>query len=88
MAQIARLNDPSSHGGYIISAANNTSADGIKIARVGDAHSCPITGHGTTAIISGSTTVKIEGKFVALQGISYTGCGAIISGGSPKANAT
>ena len=87
MSQIARLGDGSSHGGHIISSAAITFVNGIKVARVGDLHSCVLPGHGTTAITNGSTTVKVEGKFIALQGVSLAACGAIINTGSPNTNA-
>jgi uncharacterized Zn-binding protein involved in type VI secretion len=84
MAQqpVARLGDTSDHGGVIISAGSKYRCDGILAARVGDLHSCPIPGHGITAITTGSGRVRSEGKFVA--GItSATGCGARIITGSP-----
>ena len=82
--QVARLGDPSSHGGYILSVSTQHSYSGGKlIARVGDLHSCPIKGHGVTPIIATPATTKIvEGKQVACVG-SVTGCGAIITAGDP-----
>lgn len=86
MAGIARVGDTSSHGGTIISGASKTFVNGKQVARVGDMHSCPIAGHGTTAITSGSTTVFIEGAAVARIGDSI-GCGAVISTGSADVEA-
>jgi uncharacterized Zn-binding protein involved in type VI secretion len=83
MPRVARLGDPSSHGGVIVSSAARTEADGILIARVGDLHSCPIPGHGVTPIVTGSPTLIVEGKPAARVG-SVCGCGAVISDGSPK----
>ena len=84
MAQqaVARLGDTSDHGGVIISAGSKYRCDGILVARVGDLHSCPIPGHGVTAISTGSGKVKSEGQFVAAV-TSVVGCGATIITGSP-----
>ncbi len=80
--QIARLGDPSSHGGTIITSSNTVLADGIGIARQGDLHSCPIPGHGVTELFSDSVT-KVEGHSVIRVG-DTAGCGAVISSGSMK----
>jgi uncharacterized Zn-binding protein involved in type VI secretion len=80
---VARLNDTSSHGGTIISAAAKTKVEGQMVARVGDMHSCPIPGHGVTPILTGSPKFKCEGAAVARTG-STTGCGAVIIGGATK----
>lgn len=48
--------------------------------RIGDQIACPVSGHGTTTITSGSGTVKAEGIGVAYDGCS-TSCGAILTGG-------
>jgi len=82
MPKVARLGDPSDHGGVIISSSARTYADGILIARVGDLHDCPIPGHGVTPILTGSPNLEIEGKPAARVG-SVCGCGAVISNGSP-----
>ena len=74
---IARLGDGSSHGGRIVSAAVITTIDGVRVARVGDTHTCPIIGHGTTPIMSGSQVLSVEGARAALAG-SVCGCGAIV----------
>ncbi len=84
MAKIARLGDSSSHGGTIITAASRTYADSIPVARKGDLHSCPIPGHGVTAIVTGSPTVEVEGSPVARVG-DVAGCGAAITTGSERA---
>jgi uncharacterized Zn-binding protein involved in type VI secretion len=86
MALIARLGDSSSHGGTIITCAAVTKTEGILTARVGDLHTCPIPGHGVTAILSGSGNFKTEGKITAVSG-SQCGCGAIIIAGSTVSNA-
>jgi uncharacterized Zn-binding protein involved in type VI secretion len=81
MSSVARLGDSSDHGGSIISSATLTKVDGILVARVGDLHSCPLPGHGVTAITSGSNHFTCEGAVVAVVG-SVCGCGATISAGS------
>jgi uncharacterized Zn-binding protein involved in type VI secretion len=83
---VARLGDSSDHGGVIISAGTKMKCDGIFAARVTDLHSCPIPGHGITAITTGSSKVKSEGQYVAVVG-SSTGCGATITTGSPTTTA-
>lgn len=86
MAQVARLGDTSSHGGTIITSAEHVFANGIKVARIGDMHSCPIPEHGVTPIVTGSGSVFAEGAGVARIGDSV-GCGAVISSGSPDTEA-
>lgn len=79
---IARLGDPSNHGGVIISSASRTMVNGILVARMGDMHACPLPGHGITPIVTGSSKTLVEGKCIARMGDS-TGCGAVIAAGSP-----
>ena len=81
MPAVARLGDTSDHGGTIISSASKTTTDGLLTARVGDSHSCPIPGHGVTAILTGSSTFTCEGAIVAVVG-STCGCGATINSGA------
>jgi uncharacterized Zn-binding protein involved in type VI secretion len=51
-------------------------------ATLGDMHSCPIKGHGTTPIVSGSGSLTVNGKPTACVG-DTTGCGATIIEGAP-----
>jgi uncharacterized Zn-binding protein involved in type VI secretion len=85
MPAVARLGDASSHGGTIISASGNLTADGKGVARAGDQHSCPISGHGITAL-SSSSTVTNGGKSVVRVG-DTAACGAVINSGSPTVSA-
>jgi uncharacterized Zn-binding protein involved in type VI secretion len=78
---VARLGDTSDHGGTIISYGTKFRCDGILVARLGDAHSCPT--HGITSITTASPRVKSEGQYVAAI-TSVTGCGAVIITGSPS----
>ena len=75
--KVARLGDPSSHGGVIISSASLTNVEGQLVARVGDLHSCPIPGHGVTPIVNGSSNFICEGSIVAVD-TSVCGCGESI----------
>ena len=77
---VARLGDPGSHGGMIITGANSISVNGRQMARVGDTYACPI--HGNNPIASGVQNFLGEGKLVAHVG-SLTACGAVIISGSP-----
>lgn len=79
----ARMGDPSSHGGAIITGASKTMVNGIPAARMGDLHVCPIPYHGVTPIVSGSSDTIIEGKPSARVG-DVTACGAAIAAGSPN----
>ncbi len=81
-AAIARLGDNSDHSGQIISGAARTLVNGKPAARKGDLHSCPLEGHGVTPITSGSDRTIIEGQPAARVG-DRTGCGAVITSGSP-----
>lgn len=92
MSAVARLGDLIGHGtveGRIITAAIDTSADGIPIARVGDKAFCshPIAHgavHGLQTIITGSPGVTCEGAAVARVG-DLISCGAVIITGSTTA---
>ena len=57
---VIRLGDGSSHGGVVTSASSTVYAEGKLVARRGDSHSCPLDGHGTTAITTGSDNTYIE----------------------------
>jgi uncharacterized Zn-binding protein involved in type VI secretion len=84
MPKIARLGDPSSHGGTITSASTTVFADGIGVARSGDEHTCPT--HGKSALNSIVTATHANGRLVITVG-STAGCGAIITSGSEKTEA-
>lgn len=76
MHYVIRLGDKTSHGGEVVSAADNYSIMGKAVARVGDYCTCPIKGHGQCQIVSGDPYWSIDGRAVAIQGISKTSCGA------------
>ena len=83
MPRVVRLGDTSSHGGTVISSALKWHCEGALIARKGDFHSCPIPGHGVTAIVSGSGKYQCEGEPIAREG-DICGCGAALISGASK----
>lgn len=87
MPAVARIGDPSSHGGTIVAGSGNVNADGTGIARVGDMHVCPIPGHGSTPLQGGSGTVLVNGQPCIRVGDS-AGCGATIVSGAGNVNAS
>jgi uncharacterized Zn-binding protein involved in type VI secretion len=77
MEQLARLGDPSDHGGEIITATAVYTANGIQGAVEGDLHRCPA--HGVHPLISGSI-VTSNGQLI-IRVSDKAACGAkIISG--------
>ena len=79
----ARVGDPTSHGGVIVTGAARTFVNGRKAARKGDLHVCPLPGHGVRQIVTGSPDTFIEGKAAARVG-DKVACGAVIVSGSPN----
>ncbi|MYN43458.1 PAAR domain-containing protein [Pseudoduganella sp. FT93W] len=77
MRGVIRLNDPTSHGGKVRSAAPNSSVMGVAVARQGDLCTCPLPGHGVCKIVEGDPYVLIDGVPVAFEG-HKTSCGAIL----------
>lgn len=76
---VAIIGTGSSHGGSMITAtgSNFTTQQGA-VCRVGDLHSCPITGHGITPIVSGGAlNTNCQGSALAIAG-SVAGCGAVL----------
>jgi uncharacterized Zn-binding protein involved in type VI secretion len=71
------LGDKTDHGGEVIEASGVTNTHGRGIARVGDRVHCPKKGHGSTYIVTGDTTMVIDGRAVAYHGCS-TSCGATL----------
>jgi uncharacterized Zn-binding protein involved in type VI secretion len=78
MPNVIRLNDPTSHGGKVVSvSATWFTVDGIPVARVGDQIICPVPGHSVCVIIEGSSEHAIGGIPVAYDG-HKTSCGATL----------
>lgn len=77
---VACMGDTSSHGGTITTSGQvgNVMAAGAKVAVQGALHSCPIKGHGTTAIVPIITKTFIGGKLVVTAG-AVAGCGAVMN---------
>ena len=78
---IAVIGTTSSHGGVMVTANGNNfrTAQGA-VCLQGDLHSCPIPGHGVTAIVSGcSASSMSNGKAVAIEG-AQAACGATLNG--------
>ena len=73
MRGVIRLNDPTSHGGKVTSAAPKSKVLGVAVARQGDRVSCPL--HGDGVIRDGDPRVLIGGVAVAFDG-HETSCGA------------
>lgn len=76
MPKIIRLNDPTSHGGQVVSvAAMHFTVGGIAVACIGDKVACPLHGEGT--IVEGDARHTIGGVAVAREG-HRTSCGATL----------
>jgi uncharacterized Zn-binding protein involved in type VI secretion len=75
MRNVIRLNDPTSHGGKVITASPNSKVLGVAGARKGDRSQCPIRGHDICVIAEGDPQVLIDGVPVAFDGHA-TSCGA------------
>lgn len=79
MPNVIRLGDATSHGGKVVKvAAEHYTVDGIPVARVGDACSCPTPGHDDCTIAEGNPDHLIEGIPVAYEG-HKTSCGAALA---------
>ena len=75
MHNVIRLNDPTTHGGKVITASSNSMVLGVRVARKGDRCLCPIRGHESCVIVEGDPKVLIDGVPVAFEGHA-TSCGA------------
>lgn len=71
------VGDATDHGGKVIQGAPTATINGIPIARLGDAVTCPKKGHGTTVIATGDANMLVDGKPVARHG-DKTACGATL----------
>jgi uncharacterized Zn-binding protein involved in type VI secretion len=76
MVNVIRLNDPTSHGGNVVSVSvTHFTVGGIAVARVGDKCTCPLHGDGT--ITEGDPHHTLDGVRVAYDG-HKTSCGATL----------
>ncbi|MBW3511533.1 MULTISPECIES: PAAR domain-containing protein [Janthinobacterium] len=74
---VIRLGDKTSHGGTVLEASAVSDSGGIGMARVGDKVACPLPGHGVCPIVSGDSSLIVDGKPVARHG-DKTSCGALL----------
>lgn len=78
MSRVIRLGDATSHGGKVVGIkAPLVTVEGIGVARVGDACSCPIAGHDNCTIAEGDPHHLVDGVCVAYEGCKTT-CGAVL----------
>lgn len=66
------LGDITDHGGNVLNGGS-ARYGGRPIARVGDMVSCPM--HGDNSIMGGKSTVLLDGRLIAVEGMS-TECGS------------
>jgi uncharacterized Zn-binding protein involved in type VI secretion len=83
MRGVICLNDPTSHGGKVVSAAPRSKVMGLPVARKGDRCICPIQGHRDCVIAEGDPDVLIDGIPVAFEGHKTT-CGAVLISTMPN----
>lgn len=81
------VGDVTSHGGKVIQGAPTATINGIPVARVGDAVTCPMKRHGTTVIVTGDANMLVDGKPVARHG-DKTACGATLIAGQTLTTAS
>lgn len=75
MPALARMGDPTTHGGVISEGSPDVTSGGAPVARLGDMATCPF--HGSAPIAAGSSTVTVNGRPAARQGDAIA-CGATI----------
>lgn len=80
MKQLVCLGDTSDHGGQMVTATGNFTANDIEGCVDGDMHQCPIQGHGTTPVTSTSSS-QAEDRGVLRTG-DQAACGATIITGA------
>lgn len=78
MANVIRVGDPTSHGGKVASSSvAHFTVSGKPVVVVGDKCICPMQGHQSCTVASGSSTHTVNGKAVAYEGDKTT-CGATL----------
>lgn len=77
MRGVIRLDDPTNHGGKVVSTGNTIIVMGKPVARKGDRCICPIQGHQNCFIAEGDPDVLLDGVPVAFDG-HKTSCGAAL----------
>ena len=78
--KVACLGDPSDHGGLLTTtnSDNKLTAKGIPVCISGCSHSCPIPGHGVTAVTAVTLKSYHNGILILTEG-SIAACGAVIA---------
>ncbi|PVZ19631.1 MULTISPECIES: PAAR domain-containing protein [unclassified Pseudomonas] len=77
---IIRQSDSLASGGKVLGGSASLRFGGLAVARVGDAVSCPIPGHGLNAIAQGDSGFTDAGLAVALHGhLCECGCSLVSS---------
>lgn len=71
------VGDRTDHGGVVVGSTMTTDTHGKRLARVGDQVTCPKKGHGTTVIVTGDSTMIVDGAPVARHG-DKCACGATL----------
>lgn len=80
MKGIVRIGDKTTHGGQVLSGSRTMKFQGVGVARLGDAVSCPIEGHSPSYIAEGHPIMKDNGVPVAFHNYKCTcGCTLITS---------
>ncbi|MAA73798.1 MAG: hypothetical protein CMN28_03730 [Salinisphaeraceae bacterium] len=76
------MGDATSHGGRVLAGSPASTTGGRPVARVGDAVTCPIPGHGSNRIVSGDACLIVDGQPAARHG-DKTACGASLLASQP-----
>ncbi|EML0455035.1 MULTISPECIES: PAAR domain-containing protein [Klebsiella] len=79
MKGIVRIGDKTTHGGQVLSGSGTMKFQGVGVARLGDAVSCPIEGHSPSYIAEGHPTMKDNGVPVAFHNYKCTCCCTLIT---------
>lgn len=72
---IIRIGDFTTHGGQVISGSSDVLAGSIRVAHVGCLVTCPLH-PGIQSIITGNSTVLVNGQPIATELNSLCSCGA------------
>lgn len=81
---VARLTDLGDHGGMIISASPDVTANSLGVARIGDTFDCAI--HGPNPLVTGAAGTTANSSPVVRLG-DFASCGAAIVTASPDVEA-
>lgn len=79
MRGVIRIGDSTSHGGKVQTGQDKSIVMGRAVACVGDACTCPRSGHDHCVIIEGDPNVLINGRAVAFDCHKTSCCATLIS---------